>query len=94
MAWHSQQHVFLGEDLMQSARDYSDDTARLVDEEIERILREQEDRAQRLLTTHRGGLDLVAAALLEQETIDGAQVVHLVQQALSTTPTAEPLPTE
>ena len=44
MAWGSQGMVFLGEDIMQS-RDYSDETSRVVDEEVERILREQEDRA-------------------------------------------------
>src|SRR6478609_108054 len=43
MAFESHQHVFLGEDLMHSARDYSDDTARLIDEEIATILREQEN---------------------------------------------------
>ena len=46
MAWGSQGAVFLGEDLMHT-RDYSDDTARVIDEEVERILREQEERAGR-----------------------------------------------
>ena len=46
MAWGSQGQVFLGEDLMHT-RDYSDETARVIDEEVERILREQEDRARR-----------------------------------------------
>lgn len=82
MAWHSQQQVFLGEDLMTGAREYSDDTARLVDEEINRILREQEIRATELLTKHRAGLDLVAQALLDKETIDGATVSELIQQGL------------
>ena len=45
MAWSSQQHVFLGEDLMSAGREYSDDTAKLLDEEIARVLTEQEDRA-------------------------------------------------
>ena len=90
MAWHSNQQVFLGEDLMTSGREYSDDTARLVDEEINRILREQESRAVELLTTHRRGLDLVAEALLDEETIDGDKVARLVQQGLGEpTPTAE-----
>jgi cell division protease FtsH len=83
MAWESHQHVFLGEDLMQGAREYSDDTARLVDEETSRILREQEDRARQLLTHHRRGLDLVARALLDEETVEGAKVVALVAQGLS-----------
>ncbi len=80
MAWGSQGMVFLGEDLMHS-RDYSDDTARVVDEEVEHILRRQEDRARDLLSELRGGLDLVARALLEKETIDGAEVGRLVDQA-------------
>jgi cell division protease FtsH len=82
MAWESQQHVFLGEDLMNSARDYSDETARLIDEEIARILREQEDRARDMLNKHRRGLDLVAEALLERETIDGSDVARLIQAGL------------
>ena len=51
---------------MTQGREYSDDTARLIDEEIARILHEQEHRAFELLTKHRSGLDLVAEALLEQ----------------------------
>jgi hypothetical protein len=77
MAWGSQTQVFLGEDLMHS-RDYSDETSRVIDEEVERILREQEDRALAVLRDHRGGLDAVARALLEKETIDGAEVARLV----------------
>ncbi len=82
MAWHGQQQVFLGEDLMTSGREYSDSTAKMLDDEISRILREQEERAHQLLSKHRKGLDLVAEALLEQETIDGPTVGRLVQQAL------------
>ncbi|HEV7862961.1 MAG TPA: ATP-dependent zinc metalloprotease FtsH [Acidimicrobiia bacterium] len=81
MAWGSQGAVFLGEDLMHT-RDYSDDTARVIDEEVERILREQEERGRRVLRQHRRGLDAVAAALLEHETIDGAEVGRLVDEAV------------
>jgi cell division protease FtsH len=77
MAWGSQGAVFLGEDLMHS-RDYSDETARVIDEEVERILREQEDRCRVTLNEQRNGLDLVARALLEHETIDGEDVYRLV----------------
>ena len=80
MAWGSQGAVFLGDDLMRQ-RDYSEDTARVIDQEVERILREQEDRCRDLLREHRAGLDLVAAALIEQETIDGDEVRRLVNQA-------------
>ncbi|HET7490026.1 MAG TPA: ATP-dependent zinc metalloprotease FtsH [Acidimicrobiales bacterium] len=80
MAWGSQGMVFLGEDLMHT-RDYSDETSRVIDEEVERILRDQEERASVELRKHRGGLDAVAAALLENETIDGQEVKRLVDQA-------------
>jgi len=80
MAWGSQGMVFLGEDLMHS-RDYSDETARVIDEEVEHILREQEERARDALGRNRAGLDAVARALLEQETVDGAEVGRLVDEA-------------
>jgi cell division protease FtsH len=80
MAWGSQGQVFLGEDLMHT-RDYSEDTSRVIDDEVERILRGQEERAMELLSRHRGGLDSVAQALLEQESIDGAEVGRLVDEA-------------
>ena len=82
MAWSSQQQVFLGEDLMSSGREYSDDTAKLLDEEIARILTQQEERASGLLTKHRRGLELIAESLLEQETIDGREVAKLIQQGM------------
>jgi cell division protease FtsH len=81
MAWGQEGQVFLGEDLMHAARDYSDVTSRVIDEEVERILREQEARAARLLQEHKRGLAAVAAALLEKETIDGAEVGRLVDEA-------------
>src|SRR5438067_9346114 len=56
MAWGTEGAVFLGEDLMHS-RDYSDVTSRVIDEEVERILREQEARAMRLLEQHKAGLE-------------------------------------
>ena len=80
MAWGSQGQVFLGEDLMHT-RDYSEDTSRVIDDEVERILRAQEERAVEMLTRHRSGLDAVAHALLEQESIDGAEVGRLVDEA-------------
>jgi len=82
MAWGSNGPVFLGEDLMGSARDYSDVTARIIDEEVQRILRAQEKRAQELIAKHRYGLDLIAQELLEKETVDGAEVARLVQEGL------------
>ncbi|HMG45052.1 MAG TPA: ATP-dependent zinc metalloprotease FtsH [Acidimicrobiales bacterium] len=83
MAWGSAGQVFLGEDLIHT-RDYSDETARVIDEEVEGILRRQEDRCRVTLRTHRKALDLVARALLEYETIDGAEVNRLIDVANNT----------
>lgn len=93
MAWTSSQQVFLGEDLMTQGREYSDTTANMLDEEIARILTTQEQRAHDLLTKHRRGLDLVAEALLDQETIDGPTVGRLVQQGLEESGAGSSLPT-
>ena len=51
-------------------------------EEIARILTEQESRARELISKHLRGLELIAEALLEHETIDGPRVAALIQQAL------------
>ena len=88
MAWGSQNQVFLGEDLMQT-RDYSDETARVIDEEIERILREQQERCRTTLTEYRRGLDLVARALLEHETIGGEEVDRLISVSRGGSPAGD-----
>jgi cell division protease FtsH len=80
MAWGGSGAVFLGEDLMHT-RDYSDDTARVIDEEVERILRDQQARVRGLLRQRRTSLDAVAQALLEHETVDGAAVSRLADEA-------------
>jgi cell division protease FtsH len=88
MAWHGHQQVFLGEDLMTQGREYSDETLRMIDGEIARILHEQEARATDLLVKYRSALDTVAEELLERETIDGAEVARLVQASMGA-PAAE-----
>jgi len=80
MAFGGNGPVFLGDDMMQS-KDYSDDTARLIDEETQRILRAQEDRCRELLTVNRNALNLVARNLLEHETLSGAEVNRLIAVA-------------
>ncbi len=80
MAWGSQGAVFLGDDLMHS-RDYSDETSRVVDEEVARILHEAEDRARKVLSEHGTGLRAVATLLLEKETVDGEEVAQIIDNA-------------
>ncbi|MGA2304846.1 MAG: ATP-dependent zinc metalloprotease FtsH [Acidimicrobiales bacterium] len=88
MAWGSAGQVFLGEDLMHT-RDYSEDTSKIIDDEVERILRAEEERAMEVLSKHRGGLNAIARALLDNEIIDGREVNRLVDEAYG-----EPVHTE
>jgi hypothetical protein len=62
-------------------RDYSEDTSKIIDDEVERILRAEEQRAMEVLSKHRGGLNAIARALLDNEIIDGAEVGRLVDEA-------------
>ncbi len=80
MAWGGHQQVFLGDGLM-STKDYSEHTAEIVDDEVERILREQEARAIEVLTLHRRGLEALTRSLLEHETIDGDTAAKLIDEA-------------
>ncbi len=77
MAWRSHEQVFLGEE-MGRGRDYSDEMANLIDEEIELILRKAESRCHELLLENRTGLDSLAKSLLEKETLDSNEVFELL----------------
>ncbi|MCS6797981.1 MAG: ATP-dependent zinc metalloprotease FtsH [Myxococcota bacterium] len=61
------------------SRDYSEETAREIDAEVRRIVREQYERARELLTTHRDKLDAIAKALLERETLDGEDLTAILE---------------
>jgi cell division protease FtsH len=88
-AWGASGPVFLGEDFGHQ-REYSEDTARAIDAEVERLLRRCEDRCRDLLRTNRRALDLIARALLEQETITGSEVNRLIRVANGTEPDVPP----
>jgi cell division protease FtsH len=69
----SEQEVFLGRDLGQR-RQVSEQTARLVDGEVKRILDEAYVQARTIVEEHRDLLEQVATALLERETLDREEV--------------------
>ncbi|HYI60740.1 MAG TPA: ATP-dependent zinc metalloprotease FtsH, partial [Acidimicrobiales bacterium] len=85
-AWGSHGQVFLGEDLMGSRDSFSASTAGVIDQEVERILREAEERCRTVLTENRAGLNMVARSLLEHETVDGATVERLVRMGREDAP--------
>ncbi len=79
-AWGGSGPVFLGDDFAQKPQ-YSEETARLIDAEVDRVLRTGEERCVDLLTVNRKSLDLIARSLLEHETISGVEVNRLIAQA-------------
>ena len=70
MLGSSQEEVFLGRDFAQ-AKEYSEETANIIDEEVKRIIDKAYLSAAELLKTHIDKLHTVAGILLEKEKIDG-----------------------
>jgi cell division protease FtsH len=62
--------VFLGRDYG-NTQDYSEETARKIDDEVSKIMKEAHDRAYKILTENAQQMDLMASVLLERETIEG-----------------------
>jgi cell division protease FtsH len=68
-----EEHVFLGKEIHEQ-RDFSEGTARIIDEEVQRILTEAEQRAAELLKQNRDKLDRLTEALLVHEELDTEEV--------------------
>ena len=73
----AQHQVFLGRDYADH-QDYSEETARRIDTEVQRIMREAHRRAEEILEARRDQLDLMAKVLLERETVEGEAVEALL----------------
>ncbi|MBE6469421.1 MAG: ATP-dependent metallopeptidase FtsH/Yme1/Tma family protein [Coriobacteriaceae bacterium] len=73
----AQHQVFLGRDYA-NHQDYSEETARRIDAEVQRIMREAHERAVKIIDERRDQLDLMASVLLERETVEGEAVVALL----------------
>jgi len=70
--------VFLGRE-MSEERDYSLKTESIIDDEINRLLREGEKRANTLLKEHDKELEGIAEFLLEHETINSEQFIAIIE---------------
>ena len=83
------EYVFLGREMGRS-KDYSEHTAQEIDNEVHRIIDEAFKRAQEIITRHRDKLELIANALLEYETLEGAQVEEIIRTGRFTPPPTHP----
>ena len=73
----SQGGMFLGRD-MAAERDFSEDTAAAIDEEVSLLVAEAYKRATEVLKTNRSVLDELADMLVEKETVDGQDLQELL----------------
>ena len=78
----AQHQVFLGRDYA-NQQDYSEETARRIDAEVQRIMREAHDRAKQILEERREQLVTMANVLLERETVEGEAVEALLNDEWS-----------
>tara|TARA_B100001245_G_scaffold236608_1_gene228752 strand:+ start:387 stop:2423 length:2037 start_codon:yes stop_codon:yes gene_type:complete len=72
------EEIFLGREI-QSHRDYSEVTARMIDEEVVRVVRKAQSKAKQVLNNNINQLHNLAKALLEYETIDGDEVITVME---------------
>ena len=73
-----EEEIFIGREIAQ-VRDYSEQTAELIDAEIRRIVSGADEIAHGLLREQRERLDKLASALLERENLDGAEIDEILQ---------------
>jgi len=73
----SEEHPFLGKE-MHTYREFSEETTRQIDSEVQRIIKEAEHRAIELLTQYRDRMDRLVRALLESEDLVREQIEQIL----------------
>jgi cell division protease FtsH len=73
-----EEQIFLGREFTQH-RDYSEHTARLIDDEIRRIVTESYEKAKEIIDREMAALHRLAMALLEKEVLDGIQIDQIIK---------------
>lgn len=69
-------------DRMVRERPYSEDTAKVIDKEVQQLIKEAADRAEAIIRANATSIKKLADALLEKETIEGDEVVELLKDAV------------
>jgi cell division protease FtsH len=71
--------IFLGRDYNQRSQDYSEQTAREIDQEVRSLIQVQYDKVRTLLTEKKERIEAIAKALLERETLDSEELKALYE---------------
>jgi cell division protease FtsH len=79
---HKEELVFLGRDLSEQ-RNYSEQTAREVDEEVRRIIQEAFDKASNILLQNKTRLIMISERLIKEETLEGPVFEALFNQPIN-----------
>ncbi|MGE5673207.1 MAG: ATP-dependent zinc metalloprotease FtsH [Mycobacterium leprae] len=80
-----QEEVFLGRDIARQ-RNYSEDVAAMIDEEVRNFVHNAYEQAKEILNSYRDALDKVSVALLEKESLEGKELEELLTQLLPPRP--------
>jgi len=83
-------HVFLGREFGHE-RDYGENVATVIDEEVKRLINDNYVRVKELLTNHRPHMDAVVKELLEKETLDAKEVDAIITRVNQSLGIAEPV---
>ncbi|HLN31301.1 MAG TPA: ATP-dependent zinc metalloprotease FtsH [Gemmataceae bacterium] len=75
-----EEHVFLGKEIQES-RDFSEGMSKTIDEEVQALLREADQRAFELLEKRRPELDRLAEALLQREELSRDEIDRLLRES-------------
>jgi len=82
-------YVFLGRDINRS-RDYSEATAQEIDREVRKLIDGAYARAKEMIMANREKVEAIAKALLEYETLDGAQIKEIIETGHMSNPPPPP----
>jgi len=90
---HKEEMVFLGREISEQ-RDYSERIAKMIDDEVHRIVQESYDTARRIITENKQKLIQIAEKLMDHETLEGEELESIFSELDSTPPPeAAPAPT-
>ena len=93
-----QGEVYIARDLGTRSRNYSESTAELIDSEVRFLVDSAYERAMAILTENRDKLDILTEALMEFETLEGSQVMDILEYGEMKNPpsrvTPPPMPSE
>ncbi len=84
-----EEHIFLGKEI-QEQKDFSEGSAEIIDEEVQRLLREADQRAYELLETHRVDLDRLVEALLQREELLREELEEILGPCKHPSPDGQP----